>query len=429
MFRSRFSKLIPLVVLPVAIASVKLYSYIPLGNTFMWWTIEAAVLFILFWDFRYSYHGMEDRKLNRPIKWYLLWNIISIIRGIFVAEIYWDYKALTDVGMALLIPVVAFISIDESKVQEILSFFLKYTLPIALILFPFIPVGAWGFYLFPISFLMIFFPVLPWKGKVLVLGISLIAMFGDLGARSHTIKYGMPILLLLIFYTTQKFSLSLKVMEFFRKTLIVAPFLFFTLAVTGTFEIFKMDQYIKGNYVAESVNQQGKIEEENLTADTRTDLYEEVIASALKYDYWLIGRSPARGNETKLFESLEEITGRKERLANEVAILNVFTWTGVIGILFFFFVFYRASFLAINRSANIYSKMIGLFIAFRWLYAWVEDYNGFNMNNFVIWMMIGICFSSSFRNMNNAEVGLWIRGVFNKKYYFLYRKHLLDQAK
>ena len=224
----------------------------------------------------------------------------------------------------------------------------------------------------------------------------------------------MPIILLLAFYTTRHFSLSANLLKIAQKVLMFIPFLFFVLAVSGAFEIFKMDQYIEGNY---------------LKADTRTFLYVEVIQSAQKYDYWLIGRTPARGNETFHFATeSEEITGRPERIRNEVGVLNVFTWTGIVGVVLFFLLFYQASFLAVYRSNNIFIKLVGLFVAFRWVYSWVEDYQGFDMNNFVIWLMIGMCFSSAFRKMNNSEVKLWAWGIFDKNVKERYQRHLQKEV-
>lgn len=136
----------------------------------------------------------------------------------------------------------------------------------------------------------------------------------------------------------------------------------------------------------------------------------------------MLGRSPARGNETDHFaEFNEEITGRPERLRNEVGILNVFTWTGVIGTVLFFLVFFKASHISIYRSNNIYSKLIGLYVAFRWAYAWVEDAQAFDMNSCLIWLMIGLSMSSSFRQMSEAEVKLWLWGIFNQKHLLKYR--------
>ncbi|KOH46925.1 hypothetical protein NC99_03250 [Sunxiuqinia dokdonensis] len=428
MLKKTIEKIVPFTILPIAVFSVQLYTPVPVGNTAFWWLINTLILFTYFWTVRYSYISPEDRKAILFLKLYLIWNIFSIARGLFAAEIYWDYKGLVNMGMALLLAFVAYISIDKDRVQSILASFVKYLLPFSILAFPLF-LGSWGWIFFPISLLMLFLPILPIRGKILVIVVTIIAGFIDLGTRSHVIKYGMPIILLLAFYTTRHFSLSANLLKIAQKVLMFIPFLFFVLAVSGAFEIFKMDQYIEGNYVEERKSRDGEVVEENLKADTRTFLYVEVIQSAQKYDYWLIGRTPARGNETFHFATeSEEITGRPERIRNEVGVLNVFTWTGIVGVVLFFLLFYQASFLAVYRSNNIFIKLVGLFVAFRWVYSWVEDYQGFDMNNFVIWLMIGMCFSSAFRKMNNSEVKLWAWGIFDKNVKERYQRHLQKEV-
>jgi len=179
-----------------------------------------------------------------------------------------------------------------------------------------------------------------------------------------------------------------------------------------------MSEYIEGDYKAK-VEVDGKISEESLTVDTRTGLYIEVLTSAVKNDYILLGRTPARGNDSLAFGeflAVELNTGKSERFGNEVSILNVFTWTGVVGVVLYFFIFFRASYLAIHKSNNIFIKIIGLFVAFRWLYAWVEDFSRFDMSNIILWMLISMCFSIEFRNMTNFEFKLWVRGIFSEKF-------------
>ena len=414
--KSFINKIIPFTVLPIAVHSIYQYASVPIGNTAFWWLVQAIILLVFFWGVRYFHISYKDKQTISLVKWYIIWNLFSIVRGPFVAESYWDYKGLTTMSLQLLVPIIAYLALDPARVRDILSFFIKYTLPFAGLIFPFLTIGAWGWYLFPICMLMLFLPILPIRGKAVVILVTIIAGFVDFGTRSHVIKYSMPIILLLTFYSTRHFFLSTTLLKAAQKTLVIMPLLFFVLAVTGVFEIFKMDQYIKGDYVEVRKSREGEIVEERLTVDTRTFLYVEVLQSAIKNNYWLIGRSPARGNETVHFAHLgEDTTGRPERLKNEVGILNVFTWTGVVGIVLFFLVFYRASFLAVYRSNNIFIKLVGLFVAFRWAYSWVEDYQGFDMNNFVLWLMIGMCFSSSFREMNNTEVKLWAWGIFDGK--------------
>jgi hypothetical protein len=152
----------------------------------------------------------------------------------------------------------------------------------------------------------------------------------------------------------------------------------------------------------------------DLKADTRSFIYDEVLSSAKKYNSWLIGRSPARGYDSDSFGE-EDMTGRWERPGCEVAILNIFTWTGIVGVILYLMVFYRASYLAINHSNNTFSKILGLFIAFRWLYAWVEDINYFTLTTVFLWFLIGLCYSKSFRIMTNKEVEYWVQGIFYNK--------------
>jgi hypothetical protein len=203
------------------------------------------------------------------------------------------------------------------------------------------------------------------------------------------------------------------------------PFIFFFLAVSGTFNIFNMGEYIEGDFKEENINlTTGETTEEDLTADTRSPLYVEVLQTANKYNTWVFGRSPARGNETELFASLADITGRQERVGNEVAILNIFTWTGIVGVLLYFFIFYYASYLAINKSNNIFSKIIGVYLSFRWCYAWIEDINYFTLTTFILWITIGMALSSKLRVMKNKEVQLWINSIFKESDYLKYRIYL-----
>jgi hypothetical protein len=233
--------------------------------------------------------------------------------------------------------------------------------------------------------------------------------------RSNTIKIIVPFVLLLIYYL--RLLINLKFLEFLRLLFFIIPLVFFTLGVLNIFNVFKMDEYMnKYNISVTNKNSKGDIIETDLTDDTRSPLYEEVLQNAKKFDSWILGRSPAHGNESGIFaNSIFEVTKSNERSSNEAAILNAFTWTGTIGVLLYMLVFFLASFLALNRSKNIFSKMLGLYIAFRWFFAWIEDYQSFFINYFFLWILIGFCFSRSFRNMDDKEMKQWINFFPSKK--------------
>src|SRR5690554_194817 len=414
------SQLLPMSALLLAIYSVLPYMKpgIPmattLNNTTLWWAISILIL-ITFFMSRYFFFDRRNSD-NMLIIWiYLLWNVMCIVRGMFVAEMYWDWKGLIANTMALMLPVVIFSATNRMVVQSLLAFYIKYALPLFFIFGLIIRTDAFGFYLNPISFLLFFIPILTKRQKIIVLTAAAVVLISDLGARSNVIKFGIPFIILLAYYFRNK--ISTRILEAGRISFFIIQLVFFGLALSGVFNVFKMNEYLAGDFTSMGVDGEGNRVEQDVTADTRTFLYEEVLESAVSNNYWLLGRTPARGNDSNTFGVYEsELTGRYERLRNEIGLANVFTWTGLVGVIFYSLIFFRASFLAVNRSRNIYVKMVGIYVAFRWLYSWVEDVNNFSLNYFMLMVMIGLCFSFSFRNMTSCDVTVWVRGIFDLRY-------------
>ncbi len=423
---------IPVTIFLITIYSVVIYikGGVPLAsamnNTTLWWGISAIIL-ILFLLSKYFFFDKINENKMRIIWIYLIWNAICIVRGMFVAEIYWDWKALIGNTMTLMLPIVAYSATNKVIVQSLLVFYVKYALPLFLLFAVIIRTDAYGFYLIPVSFLLLFLPALTKRQRIILLVCTAVVFLADLGARSNVLKFGVPILILGVYYTRE--LISVKLLEAVRLALFIIPVTLFVLGVTGTFNIFKTDDYVKGDYTATGTDMQGNKVEENIMADTRTFIYEEVLNSAIDNNYWLFGRTPARGNDTDWFGARNfAITGRYERLENEIGLANVFTWTGVVGTILYSILFFQASFLAVSRSKNIYAKMLGIYVAFRWLFSWVEDVNNFSLNYFMLMIMIGLCFSHSFRHMTNNEVAFWVRGIFDAR-YVRFQNYLIKKRK
>lgn len=411
----KLHNVIPFTILPVTIFSILPFSNIPgnfIFNTTFWWITQAFIIYVFWLSKKYFFDKSNEQKIM-VILWYIWWNIFSIIRGYFIAEDYWDWKGLIGTTFALLLPIVAYTATNKKIMQSILSFFIKYLLPLFLILAFLMAKGAYGFYLAPISFLLLFLPILTFRWKIIMVIIAIVVITADMSARSNVIKFGVPILLSLGYYL--RLLIPNRIFELLRNLIIITPFLLFGLGITGIYNVFSMDQFSDGDYVEVKTNEDGDIIEEDLTADTRTFIYVEVLQTAQKYNSWWIGRSPARGYESETFGE-GDLSDRGERGSSEVGILNIFNWTGIIGILLFLIVFYKASYLAVNQSNNIFHKLLGLFIAFQWTYSWVENGNFFNLSTFILWLMIGVCFSKSFRSMTNDEIKHWIWGIFDKRY-------------
>ena len=60
-------------------------------------------------------------------------------------------------------------------------------------------------------------------------------------------------------------------------------------------------------------------------------------------------------------------------------------------------------------------KLLGLYVAFRWLYGWVEDWNQWDIMNISLWIMIAMCYSPYFRQMNDEEITNWVRACMDFK--------------
>lgn len=413
-------KIIPSTILFVALISMSVVAPFPMGSTFLWWGIMFLIIISFAWGARYLYPYDGSRHDLSIVKWYLIWNVFNILRGPFYAEVYWDWKSLIANGLVLLIPLVVYVAIHRDTLQLLLSFYLRYTLPlIVFVLLLFEARGPLGIFLMPMSFLILFFPALAKGPKALVLFFTLVGLLCDITTRSFLFKFGVPMFLMFSLYYLRHFVLMVKAMKVIRLLFLLAPLILFSLAVSGVFNVFKISEYLgKDEMKVSRISSDGEVEEEDLTVDTRTFLYIENLESAKKYNSWIMGRSPARGHDTKWFAHMD-VSNRGERKKDEAAVLNIFMWTGIVGLLFYFLIFFKASYLAIYKSNNTYVKIIGLVVAFRWAYAWVEDINNFDLSYFTLWIMIGVCFSKSFRKMSDHDIKIWSRGIFDMKYRVL----------
>ena len=392
--------------------SVNQWSSVPLGNTTIKWFFDFAILFLIFW-YKKNIFNPLNRKDYNIIKIYLVWLAFSVFRGVFVAENYWEWKQLISGTIILLLPIFVYVFSNPLILQKTLRFWFKLSLPFFLVFFFWvISPDAYHFYLGPVLLLSSFLPILKRKWLIVFLILLLLMIFSDFGARSQVIKtvfaFGLSILVLISKY------LNLRILKFAHSFFYILPIILLITGIIGVYNPFKRLSEKQGKYTFTKLVE-GETVKDDLAADTRTFIYVEVIESALKHNYILWGRTPARGNDSAYFgaHTAEELkTGKYERHTNEVCFPNVFTWLGLIGMLLYALIYLKSSYLALYKSNNIYMKIIGVFIAFRFTYGWVEDFNRFDIMNISLWMIIAMGFSIQFRKMNNQEFRLWINRIF-----------------
>lgn len=71
----------------------------------------------------------------------------------------------------------------------------------------------------------------------------------------------------------------------------------------------------------------------------------------------------------------------------------------------------RASWLGLYRSQNIYIKLIACLVAYHCMYGWIENYPAFTMHTVILYVMIAMCMSPSFRKMSNTDFEILIKNI------------------
>lgn len=400
------------------IMSVNQWSALPIGNTFVVWTVNACILLFLLKE---MWHQKSEIFRIRYIicTLFLSWAYIGTIRGIDVAENYWEYKQLVEGTFCLSLPLLIYSFADENVCLKVLRKWNQWMLPLFFLFFIWvIKPGTYHFLIWPVFLYGIFAKNLP---KPWLIGIFLVFLamleFG-ITDRAQMIKVLATSGLAFLFMFRGYFSR--KLLRFVHWGFYVGGITLLVLGVTGEYNVFEKLENEKGKMTTISTDKEGNRVIEDAAADTRTFIYQEVISSAINHDYIWTGRTPARGNDSFFFgkEIAEDLgTNKYERHSNEVCHPNVFTWLGLIGMLLYSFIYLQASWLAIYRSNSHALKVLGCFIAFHWAMGWIEDQNRFNISNIFLWMCIAMCLSERFRMMDDDDFYYWFYCIFHNEEY------------
>ena len=401
----KLKQFFPYTILFISISSILQWCSLPIGNTFLWWLLQSFILFIL-------YKLKPLKYVISPVKLFLLYLGFSAIFGaIFMTENYWDWKLLVSNLMVFSLPLASFVFGNPIHLPQVLKCWFRYAWIILILLIPFLSSDAYGRFLVPFTFLALFITCLNKKYVVFTIIAYLVTIILGSDSRSDMLKFSVCFILGLsmlfsFVWKRRKLIWSIAIV------MMISPIILFILGVSGTFNIFNIEEELglEGKY--EMKNSQGN--EYSALSDTRTFLYIEELQSAFNNNYVILGRSIARGYDSMVFgDWADQAMGikRGERQACETSILNVFNYFGLVGVIIYFSIFIRASFLAIYRSRNIFIPVIGIYVVFRWMFAWIEDFSRFDLNYLFLWIFIGMCYSPVFRNMSNNDFRNWLYNI------------------
>ena len=326
-----------------------------------------------------------------PYLLYVVWFAVCTVRGIPDIHTKAAEVSFASYLIAGLLTSTIFVALNPDYLRSWIGMFWKYGWIFAVVLLPF--KINYSFYFHYFLIIIVFWSFIKKNNKIWLL-VALAFALKDLDPRAHVIKY---LIALLVFWQPTHKLLRGKIVKILSIACLVTPFILLTTGILGIFNPFKMDEYIDTDM---KVTQDG--EEFDVTMDTRTVIYEDVITSAILHNEVMQGSNIAKGNDSRFFDG-------DMRLMNESSLLNHFTKMGLIGVLLLFSVFVGAVYYAVFRSNNNYIKLVGLFVAFRWIMLWIEDMEQFSCLYLSVWLMLGMCYAPSLRNMSDNEFSRWAK--------------------
>ncbi|GEM_PF-3393316 len=344
----------------------------------------VIMAFIVFYPI---FKGAYDIKINKywPFILYLCWLGYATFRGLLDCESTNKLKFVLDYLFASLLCLFVFFPDNLINYSRWIKYFWKIGWFIAIVLIPFNVSYSFYFHYF-----ILIIPL--WKSlsstKKILIVLTIMYSLRFLDPRAHIPKYLVDILLFALPYS----FLKDKIIKLLHPILLLLPIFLLVLGIYGIFNPFNMNDYINTDV---KIQQGG--ETLDATVDTRTVIYEDVISSAIKNDYIFTGRNLANGNDSRF-------VFYDQRNTNEASILNHFTKMGLVGVSLYFLLFIYSTYLAIYKSNNHWTKLIGLYLAFRWIMTWIEDPELFSTMYLSIWLMMGICITSKIRKMTDIEI-------------------------
>jgi hypothetical protein len=341
--------------------------------------------------------------IKNPARLNFIWFAITGLIGLINSTTYWDYKYLLMSYMpAGIMFFVATLAMSEDLIIQVCRVFLKLMPLLLMALYPYAYINDFEAYprsvIFTLFFLLLW-PSLNFRQKLIVGVVSFFALTIDISFRSNTIKYASAIMVLFLYYG--RVVRSRLLMNIFLVGIFAMPVVLLYTASEGIFNVFQ-ENSVDVNVETGGTENANTSATSNLSDDTRTFLYTEVITSVSKKNQSFIYGAGGAANYESILVSDDALDGLG-RYSTEVAFLNALLHGGGIQVMLYAYAIFYSAYLAINRSNNAYIKIMGAFVSVRWLIYFVEDNFKIDFNTFLIWFMVGLCCSEKIRSLSDCD--------------------------
>lgn len=346
------------------------------------------------------YFGHPDFRTHR---WFILYTVGLILVSTITVDGYDGLQFLIPNSIAMFcFAIIPAMATKEHFVPVMRT--LYHTLPFMCVFFS---GGVWtlNLVLIPYAILIIFIGEFSGAKKWILLVIAICVCWVSVMNVDRALLIKMLVALGIASSATFFTNIFYKWVNKVSWGLVIIPFIFVTIFAVSGFNVFEFDKYLSS----------ARNDESGMYDDTRTNVYEEAVTSAINNNYVWFGRTLARGYDTEFilsrFKDLEYSKQTTER-ASEVAVLNLVTWGGLIYLLLFLIWQCHAIYMGLNKTNNRYTPMLALYVAFYWMFSWIENVQVFSMFYIYGIIIMAMCMSPEFREMDDDEFREMIHEIF-----------------
>lgn len=150
-------------------------------------------------------------------------------------------------------------------------------------------------------------------------------------------------------------------------------------------------------------------------SDTRTFLYEEVFADLTNNHAWLLGKGINGTYYSEYFSSAKEGGDAENRIISEVGFLNLLLKGGTIETIGYMFFLIFAIFNCFFRSDSKFMLVVGLVLSSHFVLLFVEEFMKFDAYNLMMWILVGMSFSSEYLTKEDTCFEEHFNAIFNTR--------------
>lgn len=378
-------------------------------------TIVLSYPLIIFLIFSLNRKVFVNFDGNIYIAFFLGYNLIVLFRGLLDMKTDQDSKVMLSytIPLFLFVHFSIYLASYKKTLIAVFSTFLSYGIFFCFFIF-FLDIGYTNGFpkaISPIYILLFLIPYLSKKYTVFILSLTFISFLSDLTNRSNMINIIVALGILATFLWKNRLKV-LSLMRLARMLLLILPVLFLTLGLLGIFNIFLIGKVYSDVKISSNVGTSQEV-----FIDSRTPIYVDVFKQLVKDDAVLFGLGGSGKTETSLIDvtsvDFSEIY-KEGRRGTESGMLTYIQWGGLIGGFCYYLLFVKASYYGLYKSRNWFCIMLGLWIAYKGLYSFIEDSLSFSISSIFIFLPIGICMNKRIREMSDSEFELMFRYIINK---------------